>query len=80
MAGADEGLYFQVLLDPLKEQFHLPTRLVKAGDRLGRQFQMIGQENAMLAGLGIAAADTTQWNGALSGCFGAGEHDALVAG
>ncbi len=66
MAGADEGLYLQVLLDPLKEQFHLPTRPVEVGDRLGRQFQIIGQENVMLAGLGIAVADAAQWNGALS--------------
>ncbi len=36
LAGADEGLYFQVFLDPLEEQFHLLTRLVKVGNSLGR--------------------------------------------
>ena len=79
MAGADEGLYLQVLLNPLKEQFHLPTRPVKVGNRLGRQFKIIGQENVMLTSIGIEVADATQWDGVLSGCFDAGEHDALIA-
>ena len=55
--GAEEGFDFQVLLDPFEEQLDLPAILVDRRDGFGRQAEAIGEEDVVLAGLGIAKAD-----------------------
>ena len=77
--GAKKTLDLQVLLDPFEEQFDLPTGLVNRRDGAGREFEVVGQEDIMLAGLAIPEADTTQQDRARF-CLGAGKLDGLIAG
>jgi len=56
-AGANEGLDLQVLLGLLEEQRRLTACLVDIGNGLCRQFEIVGQENTVFAGLGIPIAD-----------------------
>ena len=53
LAGAQEFLDSQVLLDPLEEQLHLPAILVQRSDGQRRQRRVVGQEDQVLAGLGV---------------------------
>ena len=46
-ASTPEFLDLEVLLQPLKEQFNLPTILIKVGNLQGRQFHCIGQEHKL---------------------------------
>lgn len=56
LAGAQEGLDLEVLLDPLEEQLDLPTLLVNVRDSLCRQFEVVGDEGVFLLRLGIKRA------------------------
>ena len=49
-----------MLLDPLEEQFHLPTALLEGADARGRQGHLVGYEDERLAGLGVFEAHATQ--------------------
>ena len=51
LAGAEEGLDPQVLLDPFEEQLDLPAAFVDLGDGKRGQREVIGQELESLAGL-----------------------------
>jgi len=42
-AGAEKVFDFQHLLDPAKEQFNVPTLLVKRGDVLCERIEVIGE-------------------------------------
>ena len=67
------------MLDPFEEQFDLPASLVNVSNGSGGQFEIIGQEGVMNAGMGIFIANTTKPEGAVF-CPGAGELDGLIAG
>ena len=74
---ADEGFDLQVLLDPTEKNLDLPAFLVDIGDRLGRQFEMVGEKDIASAGGGVKVSDAAQGNGAFLG-LGAGQPDSLV--
>jgi len=78
LASAKKGFDFQVLLDPLEEQLHLPACLVDIGNGLGGQFEIVGQKNVVLAGLRIAVANTTQLNGAFFCGLNTSKFDAQI--
>lgn len=79
LAGAQEALDAQVLLDPLEEQLDLPAALVERGDRQRRQRRVVGQEHQRLARLRIPEADAPQMFRVVLRRVEAIEHDALVA-
>jgi hypothetical protein len=41
---SQEGFYFEVLLDPFKEQFDVPASFIDLGDGFGRQLEVVGHE------------------------------------
>ena len=51
LAGAEEHLDAQMLLDPLEEQFHLPALAVQVGDQLRFQGEVVGQKHQSFAGV-----------------------------
>ena len=60
LAGAQESLDAQVLLDPFEEQLDLPAALVERSDRQRRQRRVVGQENQRLARLRILESNAPQ--------------------
>ncbi len=60
--GAQEALDLQVLLDPLEEQFDLPTGFVDLGDGAGGELEIVGQEIVLDAGFSILAPRRFEWN------------------
>src|SRR5207248_377534 len=58
--GADKGLDLEVLLDGLKEEFHLPSVFVDGGDRRGREPEVIGQEGQLPVPAGIVDLDSAK--------------------
>ena len=79
LGSAVEAFYAQVLLDPLEEQFHLPSAPVQGANGQRRQRKLVGQEHQVLAGLGIAIADAAQVAGVVLGGIEAVKADGLVA-
>jgi len=51
-----EGFDFQVLLDPFEEQLDLQAFFVDRGNRLGRQTEVIGQEDIVFSRFSITAS------------------------
>ena len=51
LAGAEEHLDAQMLLDPFEEQLHLPALAVQIGDQLRFQGEVVGQKHQALAGV-----------------------------
>jgi hypothetical protein len=49
LAGTEEHLDAQVLLDPLEEQLDLPALTIQIGDHFGLQRKVVGQEHQPLA-------------------------------
>ena len=45
LGRAEKRFAAQVLFDPFEKQFHLPTITVQFGNGLGRQGEMVGQED-----------------------------------
>ena len=45
LTGPIESLYFEMLFDPLEEEFNLPTEPIDVGHRESREFLMVGQED-----------------------------------
>ena len=68
---ADEGFDFQILLDEAEKNLDLPAFFVDVGNGLGRQFEMVGEEDIAPAGGGVQVGDAAQENGAILG-LGAG--------
>src|ERR1019366_1454650 len=79
LGSAVEAFDAQVLLDPLEEQFHLPSAPVQGANGQRRQRKLVGQEHQVLAGLGIAIADAAQVAGVVLGGIEAVKGDGLVA-
>src|SRR5205809_1364415 len=79
LAGAEESLDAQVLLDPSEEQLDLPAALVERGDRQRWQRRVVGQEDQRLARLRVLEANTRQMIRVVLGRVEAIEHDALIA-
>jgi len=42
--GTQERFYFEMLLDPLEEEFNVPTGFVELGDGQSRKFEVVGEE------------------------------------
>ena len=57
LAGAQEFLDAQMLLDPLEEQLYLPTAPVQRGNGQWRQAGIVGQKHQRLAGFRVVEAD-----------------------
>ena len=74
--GSEETFDFEMLLDPLEEEFDFPPGLVDVGDGLGRQGEVIGEEEVVLTGGGVAEADAAQGVGIF--LVAVGELDDLV--
>ena len=51
LAGAEEDLDTQVLLDPFEEQFDLPALAIQVGDQLRLEREVVGQKNQALASI-----------------------------
>ena len=49
LSSAPELLDFEVLLEPLEEQFYLPAILVEVGNQQSSQFHCVGQEHELTA-------------------------------
>jgi hypothetical protein len=59
-ACAEEGLDAQMLLDPLEEQLDLPSAFIKGANGDGRQGELVGEEDEILARIRVAEADAAQ--------------------
>ena len=79
VGGADERADAQVLFDPAKEQFDLPTRLVELGDFEGRQREVVGQENERVLVGGIDVTNPAQQVGVTLARIKAAQPDRLIA-
>ena len=79
LAGAQEVLDTQMLLDPFEEQLDLPAALVERADGRGWQRHVVGQEDQGLARLGVLEANAPQRVRILSDGRVAVQHHALVA-
>lgn len=60
LGSSPELLDLEVLLEPLEEQFYLPTILVEVGNLLGSQFHGVGQERELTALLFIIEPNESQ--------------------
>ena len=49
LAGAEEDLDTQMLLDPFEEQFDLPTLAVQGGNQIGLEREVVGQKHQAFA-------------------------------
>ena len=78
LAGAIESLDAQVLLDPPKEQFHLPACLVDLGDRQRRQREVVRQEPEPLAGGAIEIVHAPQRIGIDLGGLESSQNDGVI--
>ena len=45
LAGSEEDLDAQVLLDPFEEQFHLPLALIESANGGSGQSELVGEED-----------------------------------
>lgn len=79
LAGAQEPLDPQVLLDSLEEQLHHPPLLVEGTDRQGWQGHVVGQKDQRLARLRVPKAHAAQWLGIVPRGVLAAQRDVLVA-
>ena len=55
-----EGFDPQMLLDPSKEQFHLPTTSIELSDRESRQEKIVGEKHQTLLACHIEVAHSTK--------------------
>ena len=78
LAGADEHLDAQVLLDPFEEQLHLPTLAVQVGNQLGFEREIVGQKNQALSGIVLDHYPTHRCGRALARKM-ARQHVSLIA-
>ena len=78
-AVAKKGFDLEVLFDPLKEQFDLPTVFVNGGDGRGSKVKVVGNKYISLTRLSIAIGNTSKWRERLSFRFQPCEFNRLVA-
>ena len=76
--GTEECLDAQVLLDPLKKQFHPPPRFVQGGNGKGRKNKVVGQKNKIFVGSGVVIRNTPQWFRVVLGGVDTGKKYGLV--
>src|SRR5258708_18550981 len=62
----------QVTFDPAKEEFNLPSRAVKFGNRYRWNVEMVGQKDQVAASLGIELAHLSQREGKVASRSGIG--------
>ena len=79
LTGTQEFLDSQVLFDPLEEQLDLPAVLVQRSDSQRRQRRVVGQEDQVLARLGVLETDAPQVLGIVLGNVIAIHGDQLIA-
>lgn len=79
LAGAKECFDAQVLLDPFKEEFDLPSAFVDGSDAQRGQIKVIGQEYETLSGVSVDIADTSKSLGVVAFAFVSTHPNALVA-
>ena len=77
-AIANETLDAQMLLDPLEEQFDLPSAFVQRRNRQCRQCRVVGQEPQCFAGFWIFEADASELLGIIPRDAQTIECDALI--
>jgi hypothetical protein len=53
LRGTEESLDLQMLLEPLEEQFYLPTTAMKLSDGKRRQLEVVGEKHQGLAFVGL---------------------------
>ena len=56
--GSQKALDLQSLLDPLTEEFDLPSSFVDVGDRAGSEFKIVGEKVILDAGFSILEANS----------------------
>jgi len=76
--GSVECRDAQVLLDPLEEQFNLPSALVECADGCRGQGELVGEEDKVLAGIRVAEADAAQVAGIILAAQVAVERNGLI--
>ena len=64
---ADEGLDLQVLLDEAEKDFDLPAFFIDIGDGLGRQLEVVGEEDIAPASGGVPVGNAPQGDGTFLG-------------
>src|ERR1700682_1054263 len=57
---AVKGFDSQVLFDPFKKQFYLPTRLIKVRDGEGRKIKVVSEKNKPAALFQVIEADAAK--------------------
>ena len=78
LAGPEEVLDAEVLLDPFKEEFQLAAALAESADGGGGKRELVGQEDKILAGLRGVAANAAQVAGVILAAVMPVERDGLV--
>lgn len=68
-----------MLLDPLEEQFHSPTRAVQVRDRLGSELEIVRQQGDPLAGFDVYDPEAAKCLRIALRRQWPGERDGLVA-
>ena len=79
LRSAEERLYSQVLLNPLKKQFHPPSRTIQLCDGQWRQDEVVGEEHQCLFGRAVEVFDAAQLVGIVLRRRDAVRHHDLVA-
>ena len=79
LAGAEERLDAQMLLDPFEEQLDLPTLLVERTDGQRRKRQIVGQERECFAGVLVEIDHPAQNVGVTLARHRAGEAHLMIA-
>ena len=77
-AASEEDLDAQVLLDPLEEQFDLPTALETHGDGQSRSFEVVGEKDQSLPVPRIFVTDAAKDMRIMLAGIESGESDRLV--
>ena len=78
LQGPEERLDPKMLLDPPKEQFHLPPLFVKQGDALRGKGEIVGQENQVLFVLEVEEPDPAEFVGVMLNHVDSRQGDGLV--
>ena len=79
VGGTDKRADSQVLFDPAKEQFDLPTRLVDLCNLESRQREVVGEENERVLVVGRGVTNPTQQVGIILARTNPAQVDRLIA-
>src|ERR1035438_10129609 len=78
LAGADEGLHGQILLEGFEKQLDFPALFVDRSDGGGSELQQIGQQDDLALVFGIPSDDAAQQVRIVGLGLDTGEEDELV--